>query len=117
MFPVYACVSSLEGRDLCTHLHTYTHKHAHSQMKQQAASTLHQKKALLKISLLLQNTYTCILIILLHYHLAGDLVLINCQKGINHVEIVYVHSIRYAYIVQNTSDIIYRINFAKLKYF
>ena len=59
-----------------------------SQIKQQAASTLHQKKALFKkFSLSLQNRYTCILIILLHYHLAGDLVLINCQNMINYVKI------------------------------
>ena len=29
-----------------------------------------------------------ILIILLHYHLAGDLVLINCQNVINYVKVV-----------------------------
>ena len=48
MFPVYACVSSLEGRDLCTCLYTYTNTHI-SQIKQQAASTLHQKKALFTV--------------------------------------------------------------------
>ena len=51
--------------------------------------------------------YTCILIILLHYHLAGDLVLINCQNVINYGEIVmYIQF----YVVQNTSDIIYNVN-------
>ena len=41
---------------------------------------------------------------LLQYHLAGNLVLINCQNMTSCVEIV--HIIRYAYIAQSTSDII-----------
>ena len=87
MLPVHARVSSLEGRDLCTFIHR--HRYTHTHISQQAASTLHQKSSILKnFTLLLQNTHTCILIILLHYHLAGDLILINCQNVINCVKIV-----------------------------
>ena len=41
-----------------------------------------------KFTLSLQNTYTCILTILLHYHLAGNLILMNCQNVIKYVKIV-----------------------------
>ena len=90
MFPVYAHVSSLEGRDLCTRLHTYTHKHTYFPDKTAGSvyTTSEKSSILKKFTLLLQNTYTCILIILLHYHLAGDLVLINCQNVINYVKII-----------------------------
>ena len=96
MFSVYAHVSSLEGRDFCTCLHTYTHTHTHTlihtcthAVSQQAESTLYHKKSILKkFTLLLQNTYTCFLTILLHYHLAGNLVLINFQNVINYVKII-----------------------------
>ena len=82
MFAVYACVSSLEVRDLCTHLHTNTHI---SQIKQQAASTLHQKKVYLKnFTVVAKYIY----LYSYHYHLAEDLVLINCQNVINYVKIV-----------------------------
>ena len=85
MFAVYACVSSLEVRDLCTRLHTNTHI---SQIKQQAASTLHQKKLYLKNFTVVAKYVYLYSYILLHYHLAGDLVLINCQNVINYVKIV-----------------------------
>ena len=92
MFAVYVCVSSLEGRDLCTRLHTYTHKHKHTHFLDKTAGSVYttSEKALFKkfhchckIRILV-----CILIILLHYHLAGNLVLINCQNVINYVKIV-----------------------------
>ena len=86
MFLGYACVSSLEGRDLCTCLHTSAHKHTHFPDK--TAGSVYRKKLYLKISLSLQNICTYILIILLHFHLAGALVLINCQNVINYVKIV-----------------------------
>ena len=51
---------------------------------------LYQKKALIlkNSTLLLQNTYTCVLTILLHYHLAGNLILMNCQNVIKYAKIV-----------------------------
>ena len=86
-FMVYAHVSSLEGRELCTrlHIHTHTHTHSHSHT-------------------MLQNMHTCILTILLHYHLAGNLSVDKLSKCHN------VHSIRYAYMVQNSGDIVYSVN-------
>ena len=77
---VYAHVSSLEGRALCTRLHTHTYTHTHfSQIKKQAVSTLYQKKLYFKkIS---------------HCH---------CKVRI----LVFLPS----YMVQNTSDIIYSVN-------
>ena len=69
-----------------THIHTHTHTNTHiSQINSRQCLHYIRKKL---YSLSLQNSYTCILIILLHYHLAGDLVLINCQNVINYVKIV-----------------------------
>ena len=86
MFLVYAHVGSLESRDLCTHIQTRTHTHRHacthththttrihththtiSQITQQAASMLYQKKALI-----LKKFHTVVAkyVYLYSYHLA-----------------------------------------------
>ena len=62
-----------------THVHTHSSKH----ISQLALSILHQKK------LKYYNLQSiCILTVLLHHHLAGNLVLTNCQDMMNYVEIV-----------------------------
>ena len=73
-----------------TFIHTHTHTQTHFPDKTTGSVyTTSGKSSIFKnFTLSLQNTHTCILIILLHYHLAGDLVLINCQNVINYVKIV-----------------------------
>ena len=63
------------------HTHACTDTHTISQITQQVASTLYQ--SIFKKFTLLQNMYTRILTILLHHHLAGNLVLINCENVIS----------------------------------
>ena len=66
MFPVYACVSSLEGRDLCTRLHTYTHKHTHFPDKTAGSVyTTSEKSSILK-----NFTVVAKYVYLYSYHLA-----------------------------------------------
>ena len=87
MFPVYALVSSLEGRDRA-HVYTHTHTNIHiSHIKQQAVSTLHQKKN----SILKNFTVAAKYVYLYSYHLAAlpfSWILIKLSNVKNYVKIV-----------------------------
>ena len=72
-----------------THMHTHAHTNTHFPDKTPGSVYTTSKNLFLKYFTVVEKyIYTCILIILLHYHLAGDLVLINCQNVINYVKIV-----------------------------
>ena len=63
-----------------TRIHTYTqHTHTHTDNTAGSIYAISEKSSNLT-TLSLQNMYTCILTILLHYHLAGNLILMNCQN-------------------------------------
>ena len=77
--------------ETCAHVNTHAHTNTHiSQIKKQAASRLHNKKALFKnFTVVAKYIYLYSYhLATVHYYLAGDLVLINCQNVINYVKIV-----------------------------
>ena len=91
--------------------HTYTrtrnkhtrnkHTHTHNFPDNTAGSiyAISEKSSNLT-TLSLQNMYTCILTILLHYHLAGKLILMNCQnmlKSLRTFNSVCLHGSKYSW--------------------
>ena len=66
-------------------MHTFTHKHTHFADKTAGSVYTTSEKGLFK------NFHCCckyLYLLSYHYHLAGDLVLINCQNMINYDKII-----------------------------
>ena len=69
------------------HTHTDTHTHHFPDNTAGSVYAISEKSSNVRNSTLsLQNRHTCILTILLHYHLAGNLILMNYQNVIKYVK-------------------------------
>ena len=86
MFTVYACVSSLEGIDLCTRLHT--NKHTHFPDKTAGSIYTTSEKALFKKFHCLCKIRILVFLYLATLPFSWRFSFDNCQNMINYVKIV-----------------------------